>query len=134
MGHISTITSALGLAKNASELSNKLFELGKSLKDRGQKQQLDEIADKLRDLKQAASNLEDENRELREKVRFKSDEYENHAPFRYHKDRPEHPLCVKCFAQGIEAPMGEQGQSCIETHRKCLVCGVAVQVSNISPS
>lgn len=35
----------------------------------------------MRELKQSASNLEDENRELREKLRFKSDAYEFRNPF-----------------------------------------------------
>jgi len=49
------------------------------------KQQVDEILEKVRELKQSASELEDENRDLREKLRFKSDEYTFHTPFCYHK-------------------------------------------------
>lgn len=70
---------------------------------------MDEILDKLRELKQSASELEDENRDLREKLRFKSDEYESRTPFWYHTASPDRPLCAKCFADKIAAPMGEPG-------------------------
>ena len=39
----------------------------------------------------AASELEDENRELREKLRFNSNEYEFRAPFWYHKANAQQP-------------------------------------------
>ncbi|HXW91132.1 MAG TPA: hypothetical protein VEK33_11345 [Terriglobales bacterium] len=64
------------------------------------------MLDDLHDLKQRASELEDENRELREQLRFKSDDYGFHHPFYYKKARPEQPLCPKCFASGVAAPMG----------------------------
>ncbi len=69
------MTAAWTIAKTAAEISKKLFELGKTLKDREAKQHVDEIVDSLRDLKHRASDLEDENRELRDKLRFKSDDY-----------------------------------------------------------
>jgi len=50
MEPISTVTSAWTIAKNAGELTKKLYELGKSIKDREIKQQLDEITDQLREL------------------------------------------------------------------------------------
>jgi hypothetical protein len=43
------------IAKTAGEISKKLYEFGKSLKDREAKQQVDDLIDKLRELKQAAS-------------------------------------------------------------------------------
>ena len=49
---------------------------------------------KLRDLKQSASKLEDENRELREKLRFKSEAYEFRDPFWYDKAHPDRALCA----------------------------------------
>jgi hypothetical protein len=129
MEPVTTVTTAWGIAKAAGEISKKLHELGKSLKDREAKQQVDEITDKLRDLKHQASQLEDENRELREKLRFKTDEYEFRTPFWYGKANPERALCAKCFAKGIPAPMGEQGQGCDSNYRRCLVCGDVVRVT-----
>jgi hypothetical protein len=128
MEPVTTVTTAWTIAKTAGEISKKLYEFGKNLKDREAKQQVDEIVDKLRDLKQSASELEDQNRELREKLRFKSDDYIFKNPFRYHKDRPDEPLCVKCFADKIEGPMGEPGQGCREDYRRCLVCNNHVEV------
>jgi hypothetical protein len=115
MEPVTTLTTAWTIAKTAGEVSKKLYELGKNLKDREQKQQVDEILDKLRELKHSASGLEDENRELREKLRFKSDEYEFRNPYWYHKAHPNTSLCPKCFSQEIAAPMSEQTG-------RCLVC------------
>ena len=132
---VTTVTTAWTIAKTAGEISRKLYEFGKSLKDRDAKRQVDEITDELRELKHQASNLEDENRELREKLRFKGDDYEFRTPFWYHKANPERALCAKCFAKEIAAPMGEPGQGCSNSHRRCLVCGENVQVvERIRPS
>ena len=122
------------MAKTAGEISKKLYEFGKGLKDREEKRQVDEILDKLRELKQSASELEDENRELREKLRFKSDDYEFRTPFYYEKSRPNQPLCPKCFASKITAPMGEPGQDCNEDYRRCLVCHEGVAIRRTSQS
>ena len=129
MEPVTTLTAAWNLTKAAGEISKKLYEYGKSLKDREAKQQVDEIADKVRELKYQASQLEDENRELREKLRFKSDDFEFRNPFWYHKANPDRALCAKCFAKEIAAPMGEPGQGCGDEYRRCLVCADGVQVS-----
>jgi hypothetical protein len=94
----------------------------------------DEIADKLRELKQAASDLEDENRDLREKLRFKSDDYKFRTPFWYQKDHPERPLCHKCFAKNIAAPMGEPGQDCSPSYRVCLACHNGIEINKVRSS
>jgi len=130
MEPISTVTGAWSIAKNAGEASKKLYEVWKNIKDREIKHQVEEILDRLTHLKQAASELDDENRDLREKLRFKSDEYEFRTPFRYHRARPAQPLCVKCFAKNIEAPMGEPGHSCSPDFRRCLVCENLVEVAH----
>lgn len=123
MEPITTVTTTLTIAKSAGEISKRLYDFSKSLKDREAKQHVDEILDRLRELKQSASVLEDENRELREKLRFKGDEYEFRTPFYYHKSNPNRALCAMCFSKKIEAPMGEQGMSCGDHRRRCLVCG-----------
>lgn len=105
MDPITAVTSTWTIAKTAGEISKKLYEFGKSLKDRELKQQVDEILDGVRELKQSASQLEDENRELREKLRFKGDDYEFRTPFYYEKSHQDRPLCPKCFAKNIPSPM-----------------------------
>jgi hypothetical protein len=121
--------AAWTIAKTAGEITKKLFELGKSLKDREVKQQVDEILDKLRELKQSASELEDENRELREKLRFKSDDYEFRTPFWYDKAHPDRPLCPKCFAKNLAAPMSEPGQITNPDYRRCLGCDEDIRIN-----
>jgi hypothetical protein len=123
-----TLATAWTIAKTAGEISKKLYEFGKGLKDREARQQVDDILDRVRELKQLASELEDENRELREKLRFKSDEYEFRSPFYYHKAEPDQPLCPKCFADCKHAPMGEPGQGISSAYCLCLVCGHSIEV------
>ncbi len=119
-----TVTTAWSIAKTAGEIIRKLFEYEKSLEDHDSKQQIDEMLDKLRELKQSASELEDENHaELREKLRFKSDDYEFRTPFWYEKAHPDRPLCTKCFAKEITGYMGNPGHECRSNYRRCLVCG-----------
>ena len=127
MEPITTITTALGLAKSAGEITSKLNELYKNAKDREIKQQVAELLDQMQELKRSAYALEDENRTLREQLRFKSDSFEFRAPFYYEKNS-EQALCPKCFQEGKAAPMGEQGQGCVGNHRKCLACHHLVEV------
>lgn len=133
MEPVTTVTTAWTIAKTAGEISKKLYELGKSIKDREAKQHVDEILDQLRELKHLASQLEDENRDLREKLRFKSSDYEFHSPFWFEKAHPDQPLCPKCFAKKIGAPMGEPGQGCNSSYRMCLVCSEVVEVGHRRP-
>src|SRR5215469_18443940 len=100
MEPISIVTGVIGIG-------DRVYKLAKNVKDHEIKHQLDEIGDELRDLKQSASKLEDENRELREKLRFKSDAYEFRTPFYYEKADPkQQPLCPKCFSES-KAPRWE---------------------------
>ena len=112
-----TIGTAWTITKTAGEISKKLFEFGKTLKDREAKQHVDEIVDNLRDLKQRASEFGRDRTSSRmdERNRLKSDEYEFRNPFWYHKAHPKQRLCPKCFAKGIAAAMGD-------TSDRCLVC------------
>lgn len=132
MDPITTVTSTWGIAKTAGEISKKLYEFAKSLKDRELKHQVDEILDQVRELKQLASQLEDENRGLREQLRFRTDDYEFRTPFYYEKSHQDRPLCPKCFAKNVAAPMGEPGQGCAAEYRCCLVCGGSIQVGHRS--
>ena len=117
-----SFTTAWTVAKTAADISSKLFNLGKSLQDHAAKHEIDEILEQVRDLKQAASELEDENRELREKLRFKSDDYEFKNPYWFDKAHPDRLLCPTCFANGITAPMSQSYPSDGRPIRGCLVC------------
>lgn len=133
MEPVTTISATLSIAKTAGEILKRLYDFGKTLRDRDARQQLDEIMDKIRELKQSAYELEDENHVLREKLRFKSEEYEFRTPFYYHTAESDRPLCPKCFASNIPAPMGEPGQGCSSNYRRCLVCKNSVQVRPDTP-
>jgi hypothetical protein len=131
MEPVTLVSGGWTIAKTAADISKKLYEFGKSLKDRDARQHVEEILDQLRTLKQLASELEDENHELRGKLRFKSDAYEFRAPFWYDRTCPDRALCPKCFAKNVAAPMGEQGQGCSNSYRRCLVCSESVQVQAV---
>src|SRR6266852_5470297 len=133
MEPITAVTAALSLTKSAGELSKKLYEFGKGLKDREQKRQVEEMLDTLTEFKREASQLEDQIRDLREKLRFKSDEYVFRTPFHYHKDRPNEALCAVCFAKNIAGHMGEPGVGVRMNYRLCLVCRNIVQIEKDSP-
>jgi hypothetical protein len=128
MEPVTTFTTAWTIAKTAGEISKKLYEFGKGLKDRDARHKVDEIVDQVRELKQSASELEDENRELREGLRFKSDDFEFRTPFWYDRAHPKRSLCPKCFAKNIAAPMGEPGQDTGVNYRVCLVCRESVEI------
>ena len=115
------------LVKTIAEVTKKLYDVAKNLKDHEAKQKVDEVLDKLRDLKQEASVLEDENRGLRERLRFKSDEFEFKNPFWYEKKSSGQPLCAKCFANEKIGPMGEPYRAS-GIYRRCLVCDNCVQM------
>ena len=115
------------IVKNVADATKKLYDIAKGVKDYETKRQLDGVLDELRGLKQQASDLEDENRNLREQLRFKSDEFEFRNPFHYEKKYPDRPLCAKCFAKQVIAPMSEPYQA-DGTWRRCLVCDNRVEI------
>src|SRR5215472_11539876 len=127
MEPVTTITAALGLTKTAGDVTSKLHEVYKNVKDREIKQQVADLLDRMQELKRSAYALEDENRDLREKLRFKSSDFEFHTPFWFAKGS-EQPLCPKCFAKNIAAPMGLPGQDCDPAYRRCVVCEKVVRV------
>ena len=98
------------------------------MKEYETKKQLDEVLDELRGLKQQASDLEDENRNLREELRFRSDEFEFKNPFYFEKEHPDRPLCAKCFAKEVVAPMSEPYPGASGVWSRCLVCDNRVEI------
>lgn len=94
-----------------------------------EKKQLTEVYDTLMNLKREAAELEDENRNLKERLRFKGDDFEFKNPFWYEKAHPDRPLCAKCFASQTAAPMSEPYPVADRSlSRRCLVCGNRVEV------
>jgi hypothetical protein len=120
-----------GIVKTAGEVTRKLYEIVKDVKEREVKERIDEVLDQLRELKNQASELEDQNRELREKLRFKSDDYEFKTPFWYEKAHSDQPLCAKCFTEQkiahVVVRQDEEG-----THGRCLHCDAYIPIQRIS--
>jgi hypothetical protein len=104
-----------------------LYEIAQGTSKLETKQQLMDVYNSLMNLKREAADLEDENRNLTERLRFKSDDFEFKNPFWYEKTHADRPLCAKCFATQTIAPMGEPYRA-TGMWRSCLVCGNAVQV------
>ena len=103
-----------GLAEGATELE--------------EKQQLMEVYDTLMSLKRAAGDLEDENRELKGKLRFKTDEFDFDGMFWHDKNHPQRLLCPKCFSKETIGPVGEAYDNSHALYRRCLVCDEAYKV------
>src|SRR5690349_20147839 len=99
------------IAKSATEVANKLYEIAKGLKDRETRQQVAGIVGKIRDLKRQASELEEQKREPREKPRFKGDWFEFTAPFWYEKTHPDRALCPTCFVDTKAVPMADPDEA-----------------------
>ena len=114
------------LVKTIADATKNLYEVAKGLKDHETKQKVDEILDRLRDLKQQASELEDENHELRKKLRFRGDEFHFTNPFWFRTGDVAQAFCPKCFAKEIAAPMTKSFTTNGTMYRRCLVCGDVV--------
>jgi hypothetical protein len=99
-----------------------LYDVAQGVSNLDTKRQLMEVYDTLMNLKREASDLEDENHELKERLRFKGDEFEFRNPFWFEKRHPDRPLCPRCFANEKAAPMGEAYRAAAGMMRKCLVC------------
>lgn len=118
--------AGLGLFKAIADAGKAISEIAKSVSDREIKQELNRVYDTLISLKQDAASLEDENRELKEKLRFRADDFDFRNPFYYEENFPERPLCPKCFAAEKVAPMSVAKIGGVRQYRDCLVCGKVV--------
>lgn len=105
-----------------------VFDIAQGTAKLEQKQQLMDVYDTLMTLKRAAGELEDENHELKGKLRFKGDDFDFRTPFWYEKNHPERPLCAKCYAIEKIGPMGEPYDSGDGRYRACLVCNNYVRI------
>ena len=115
-------------------LFNAIATAGKTIYDIAQgtakletKQQLMEVYDALMNLKRDAAELEDENHDLKEKLRFKSAEFEFKNPFWFDKNFPDRALCPKCFSKQIVAPVSAPYQSDNAVWRQCLSCETRIE-------
>ena len=119
--------AGLALFNAIATAGKTIFEIAQGTSKLETKQQLMDVYDSLMSLKREAAELEDSNRDLKEKLRFKTDEFEFKNPFWYEKAHPDRPLCPKCFADKKIAPMSDAYEAS-GLFRKCLVCGDYVEV------
>ena len=115
-------------------LFNAIATAGKTIYDIAQgtakletKQQLMEVYDSLMNLKREAAELEDQNRDLKNKLRFKSDEFEFKNPFWFEKNFPDRALCPKCFSKQIVAPVSAPYDNDVAIWRRCLSCETSIE-------
>lgn len=87
-----------------------------------------EVYDTLMSLKRDAGDLEDENRELKGKLRFSGDDFEFKNPLWFDKNHPDRALCPKCFSKQIIAPVAEPYDNGVAQFRRCLSCDTAIEV------
>ena len=124
--------SGLTLFNAIATAGRTIYDLAQGTSKVEEKRQLMEVYDTLMNLKREAADLEDQNRDLKEKLRFKSDDFEFRMPFYYEKGQPERALCAKCFVEHHRAsPMGEPVRA-TGVYRRCLVCGSSVQIAQAS--
>ena len=106
-----------------------LYDVAQGVSNLDTKRQLMDVYDTLMDLKREASELEDENRHLKEMLRFKGDEFEFKNPFYYDKNHADQPLCAKCFSDQKIGPMSEPRRYASgEGYRRCLVCDNTIRL------
>jgi hypothetical protein len=120
LGAVQLVSLVTSTIKNVRDLL-------KAATDDDVKQGLREVLDSLDDLKQRASELTDENRELRDKLRLRGEDFEFRQPFYYEKSKPHTPLCPKCYVNHERvAPMSVSMQTDSAVFRRCLACETVV--------
>ncbi len=116
--------TGLTLFSAITTVGKTVFNLAQAASNMDAKAQLMDVYDTLMNLKRQAGDLEDENRELKNKLRFKSEDFDFRNPFWYEKSHPDRPLCPKCFGSQKVSPMSERKEIHREIYgRLCLVCG-----------
>jgi hypothetical protein len=120
--------AGLTLFNTITSAGKVIYEIAKGTSRLEEKQQLMRVYDTLMSLKRAAGDLEDENHNLKQKLRFKSEDFDFASPFYYEKKHPDQPLCVRCFANGKVGPMGMTYITLDGSFRHCLVCDNRIQV------
>jgi hypothetical protein len=123
-------TQAIALFSAIASAGKTVFDIAQSTTKAEEKDRLMDVYDTLMDLKRAAADLEDENRELKLKLRFKSDDFAFRSPFYYEKnDAANQPFCPKCFSNEKTSPMGPTFRyNDGPLVRSCLVCNQVFSV------
>ncbi|HXX02292.1 MAG TPA: hypothetical protein VEJ00_13845, partial [Candidatus Acidoferrales bacterium] len=99
-----------------------IYDIAQGTTKLEEKQQLMAVYDQLMNLKRSAADLEDENYGLKQKLRFKGDEFEFKNPFWFEKKHPDRALCPKCWSKQIAAPVGQPYDNDFGIFRRCLTC------------
>ena len=118
-----TLFNAIAIAGKA------IYEIAQGTSQLETRQRLMEVYDSLMNLKREASELEDRNHDLKEKLRFKSDEFEFKNPFWFDTKHPDRALCPKCFSKQILAPVAAPYDNDLGRWRRCLSCDTAIEES-----
>ena len=127
--------SGLTLFSAIAAAGKTLYDVTQGVSNLDAKRQLMEVYDTLMSLKRDASDLEDENHELKERLRFKGDDFEFRIPFWFDRSHPDQPLCPKCFVAEKIGQMGEPYRSASGgVYRQCLVCDNTFKVERRPPS
>ena len=121
--------SGLTLFNAIATAGKTIYEIAQGTSKLETKQQLMDVYDTLMNLKREAAELEDQNHGLKEKLRFKSDEFEFRNPFWFDKKNPDRALCPKCFSQQIVAPVAAPYNNDCGVWRKCLSCDTTIEES-----
>jgi hypothetical protein len=121
--------SGLTLFNAIATAGKTIYEIAQGTSKLETKQQLMEVYDTLMNLKREAAELEDQNHDLKEKLRFKSDEFEFKNPFWFDKKNPDRALCPSCFSKQIVAPVAAPYDNGIGVWRKCLSCDTTIEES-----
>lgn len=119
--------TGFSLFRTVTEAAKRIADVAKDVKDYETKKKLGEVQDIMISLKQAASELEDENHDLKEKLRFRSDDFEFRNPFWYEKKHPDRALCPKCYVDQKISPVSAPYDNEVAIWRRCLACGTAVE-------
>ncbi len=122
--------SGFALFNAVAAAGKTIYDLAQGASKVEEKQRLMEVYDQLMTLKHTAAEMEDENRILKEKLRFKSDDFSFESPFHYEKkdNLRKQPLCPKCFSKQIIGYMAAPYDNGHAVYRRCLVCDAATQV------
>ena len=104
-----------------------IYDIAQGTTKLEEKQQLMAVYDQLMNLKRSAADLEDENYGLKQKLRFKGDEFEFKNPFWFEKKHPDRALCPKCWSKQIAAPVGQPYDNDFGIFRRCLTCDTPIQ-------
>jgi hypothetical protein len=119
---------AITLFSAVANAGKVVYDIAQGTARMEEKQRLMDVYNTLMSLKRDAADLEDLNRELKEKLRFRGEDFEFKTPFWYEKKHPERALCAKCYSAEKASPMSEVYEATLSFYRDCLVCGNHVYV------